>query len=169
MGWKTAFLLLESTPVDEVMRALPDVFVPTAQTIGWAAATSPALAPNLALAPRQGWAIVFDPNAKFVLNEQFTAPLSLGTRALAGVLHSTATLYGFAYLVDGTLTRKLLYQEQRLVEQRGVPLAAERGLTWSDGEAAVLALVQRIAGLDLSATDALFADAPIFRIAELDL
>jgi hypothetical protein len=71
-----------------------------------------------------GWGVVCDP--AFAHSQQDHLELSRGRRVLALLLHTTATVYGVSWYVDGATVRRAVYVEGEVAESAGEPLPQER-------------------------------------------
>lgn len=150
MGWNTAVVLAEGTSSETVRSSLPEGFVLTTTVLDWWDASSGRLAPNLALANYQGWAVLFDPGAGVALDERVLAALSQSGRALACLMNSVATVYGFCYFAEGHLKRKVIRLDYAVIEEAGAPLHEEHDLRWDDEEETVMEIAARLTGLNPS-------------------
>jgi hypothetical protein len=153
MGWNSSFMLAKKKSLKTLEGAIIDVYAVTDEKLDWETATSSQLHPNMALGVYGGWAVAWTPSVRAATDSEMLEKLSKRGCALAGMTYSHSSYHGFCYYAGGQLTRKLVRQNQTMLEQIGAPIPEEADLDWSDPEAAVFTLARRITGLDLTDID----------------
>lgn len=155
MGYNTAFLMVEglmaagAAGLLEALFDAADLFTPAEDEVGFEAASSQFLHPNLALGAVGGWAVFWNPNAQ-LLRSDFPQAVSRGRRALAGLLGSVDSRYGFHYYVDGVTRRGIVYEGNTILEKIGAALPEEGGLAapvWGPDEDFVFGIMAQMTGV----------------------
>jgi hypothetical protein len=150
VGWNTCGVLVENIPVDELLESVPDVFSRTQEELDFSAAASRDLAPNFAVGPVKDWCIFWDPNGNIAWDDETISELSVGRRALAFLMVSAASYYGFKVFIDGDMTRSVVYQDHEILEETGAKAPGEDSIkpaSWGYDEDAIFAMIRKFTGL----------------------
>jgi hypothetical protein len=94
-----------------------------------------------------GWGVVSDP--AFAFAESDHCRLSRGRRVLSLLLHTTATVYGVTWYVDGATVRRTVHVEGEPVESVGDALPEEDVPFSPAGEDWAPEIMQRLTGVTL--------------------
>jgi hypothetical protein len=146
----TSALLVRDMPVGRLTAALPDRYFETDDPIDARMAFSPALGPDTAVTSVGALTVLCDPRGELTGSAEWLRRLSVGRKLLALVRHDADGLHGFSTLEDGTMRRRVVYQDGALVEAAGEPIPEEDGLghpafgLWRDD---ILTLVARVTGV----------------------
>ncbi|MBX9789713.1 MAG: hypothetical protein K2Y37_12420 [Pirellulales bacterium] len=163
MSWYAHVILIrwnQPRPPQQVVDEFQWPIVDSGNVVGFEDATSSMDTIGFPIGASGDWTIICDPTFRFVRPDRgkglwipkIAAALrkvSAGGALVFGVLLEGSTdTHGFAVCSGGKLTRFWLRQQERVVTNRGTPLAAERGLfadeLQGDAERAVLRLMEEV-------------------------
>lgn len=149
MGWLAAGYLVHDAPPESVVPLLPGDLRDTGErttgekALGLSLLTGPAYG----IAETGGWTVISDPGMQIVYDQEAGERLSAHRRALAFLVHSVSSVYGFSLYENGTMTRRALYVEGEPEENTGEPLPEEASLPHPATEDHILDLIPRVTGI----------------------
>lgn len=153
MGWNASVVLIADKTVEQVEKAIPDVFTITKRMIGWEDAASALFYPNAALGIISGWIALWTSNDRLVMFDEFLEDVSRGGRAVVCLQSSVSTIHGFLVYENGKHRRTLIRENYEVAADVGDPLPEEDGLTWDDDEDTVFEVVRRLTRVDVADCD----------------
>ena len=157
MGWNTSALFVHDRSVDDLLRLLPEevLCVPTDAEVTAEEATSAHPGGRIYLAEGETWTQLWDPDLRFVPGTEKSiedGPRRLdGSRLLAVIFSSVASIYGFWLHEEGELVRRTIFQSGELIDEVGKPLAFESAIevpSWGHDEDFIWAVIRAVTGQD---------------------
>lgn len=145
MGWHASGLIVQGNVDPAQFPGLPRA---SGQQLSGDEVYSDGFAGEFATASVGAWNVVADPQLQAAFDDSLVAGLSRGSRALAFVTHGVSTVRGFAWYVDGSAIRRVIYAEGEVAEEYGAPIAEEAGLPDPIDEDYVFEIVARLTGMD---------------------
>jgi hypothetical protein len=155
MGWNTSALFVSERPASDLLRLLPDdvLCVLTDEEVSADQATANLPGGRIYLADGDHWSQLWDPDLRFVPGTEKAVedgPRRLdGSRLLAVVFSSVASIYGFWVHDDGELVRRAIFQHGEPIDEVGEPLPFESSIevpSWGHDENFVWSVIQAITG-----------------------
>jgi hypothetical protein len=147
MGWNVAGILLHDASVDDVVKGLPGGPVDTGRRLSGDEGLSMGADADHAVGVVGEWTMITDPGMQVMFDQDAWESLSSASRrALAFIVHSVSSTYGFSYHVDGRPARELLHVEGECVRDEGDPLPEESDLPEPGTEDHVLGLIGHLTG-----------------------
>jgi hypothetical protein len=151
MGWSLHVQLVEGCSAAELADLLGGHADESTATDGHTALASSVHNKDVWVGGVEGWGIVSDP--AFAHSEQDHLRLSRGRRVCSLLLHTTATVYGVSWYVDGATVRRAVYAEGEVAESTGAPLPEEDVPYRPYQEDWAPEVVQRLTGVTLGDLD----------------
>ncbi|MEV0593140.1 hypothetical protein [Nonomuraea cavernae] len=133
--------------MESVVSALPGDLRDSGERISGYEALSMRLDHEYSIGVVGEWTVVSDPGMQLVYDRKLGELLSVQRRALAFLVHSVSSVYGFALYRDGHLSRRALYLEGEVQDEMGDRLPEEENLPHSATEDHVLDLIPRLTGI----------------------
>jgi hypothetical protein len=152
MDLNLAVLLAEGEDEARMLRALTG-WEPTGHVLT-ADLEDPALEAGPAVGVAAGWTILFDPTLAVALDQVVGGLATRAGRGIAAGFQGATESYAFHVYQDGLRIRTHVRVGADVLAEDGVRLAEEDGLDWDAGaEEALAVLIDRFAGIDLTAAD----------------
>jgi hypothetical protein len=159
MAWGTTALFVENEQIQQLLQhpAFHETIVPMNKELHYNDASSSSLMQYCAVGQVENWAVIWDPNYILTLDRSiYTELCGKNNRVFGLILLERWPWYGFAYAVEGSIWRFVLYDRLDILYEEGAPLLQKRALVvpeWGMDESILFPLWSRLTGLTIEDLD----------------